>query len=229
MKIRYTAIIQCLPTGRSEAMNERQVVSGVVELAVRVFHRAEQPVTAQVRHAPQGFLARDKLAGRDARRTSEPVVNLEPDVQVGDIEPVKTWNQKLQFAREVRSVIEHSDALVQRADYHVVFLWIDVLDRLLQVANAPVNNLCRSAGSGPRKIAGLKQNCTQPAKLRIQCASGSRCSAANHAHIERFAVDIASLHCSRFHEAPRSDQKLTCVRNPKIAAFGIRELAPTST
>jgi hypothetical protein len=114
---------------------------------------------------------------------------------------VKTWNQELQFAREVRSVIEHSDALMQRADYHVVFLWISALDGLFQVANSPVNNFCRGAGSGARKIASLKQDGTQPAKLRIQRAGGSCRSAANHAHIERLALDTAPLHRPRLHEA----------------------------
>ena len=123
-------------------------------------------------------------------------------------------------------IVEHADSFMQRADYDVVFLGVNVLDRLFQVAYAAVDDFSCGAGSGSGKVAGVKQHSSKPSKLGVKSTSSSRRSATDHADIKRFARDIAQLYRARFHKVPQYKSKVdlraepqdSCIRNSGIGA-----------
>ena len=67
-KFRHATVIQGTPSDVCEGMHERQIVSGIVELTVRVLYGAKQAVAVQLRHASKSLFTRDLLARRNAGR-----------------------------------------------------------------------------------------------------------------------------------------------------------------
>src|SRR5882724_3345019 len=98
-----------------------------------------------------------------------------------------------------RYVLQHQNSFVQRAVDDVILRGIQVLDGLLEIANSSVNDLCRLARGGPRKVPGFDQHGLQAAKLSIQRAGCTRRPAADHAHVERPALDGTQRFVTTWH------------------------------
>src|SRR5215470_8411776 len=91
-EIRYLCVIQGVSAGLGEGLYQGNVVAGVVELSVRISDRTDETVPIQLRHSLYSFVARKVFAGRDSPRTGEPIVNFQPDIEIGHINPVVARN-----------------------------------------------------------------------------------------------------------------------------------------
>src|ERR1700746_373247 len=154
-KIGNLGVIQCVAASSDERLDEGNVVSRIIKLTIGVRDGTNQAFWVQLRHALQSFVSGEELARREAAGSREPVIDLQPNIEVAHIDPVIAWYKELQHSSEVGRVFQHADAFVQSAHQDVVFLKIESPDCLFQVPHSTMNDLGRCTGCCTGKIACL--------------------------------------------------------------------------
>lgn len=106
-------IIEGIASGFDEGVDQTDVVARVVELAVRVGDASNETVVRKAGHAFERLRLGKLAAGKEAVFPGDPFIQLHPESDISNAEPIGAGNQKFQLSGKEGSVVQHVDALVQ--------------------------------------------------------------------------------------------------------------------
>ena len=150
--------------------------------------------------------------------TGNPVIELQAGSEIIRVATAKAWHQEFQGASEKRSIGQHQFAFAQSALDDAILAEITFRNRLLQVSDAAMHKLGGSTGGCRDEVAGVQQNRSQAAKLRVERATRSCRPATDHADIKCRALDTRLLSRSGFSSgSPSSSQVVAKPRYPDKA------------
>src|SRR5690606_4380360 len=114
----------------------------------------------------------------------EHVVELEAREVVGQLERPVDGREERQRPREVRGVAQQDGPLAQGLAHERELRAVGVLDRLLEVAHAAVDELRAAAARAGGEVGALHEGDLEPAARGVERRAGPRGAAADHEHVE---------------------------------------------
>ena len=161
-----------------------EVHARVVELAVVVQHAPAQPLLFEHGEALERLLGIDEAARLQVGAARQPVVELQAGEVVGDLQPVVQRRDDRQGVAEVRRDTQQHRPLVQSVAHEVELRAVEVLDRLLQVAHAAVDELGAAAAGTAGEVSALDQRDTQAARGGVERYPRAGGASADHEQVE---------------------------------------------
>ena len=93
----------------------------------------------------QSLLSREKTTGAERRLAREPVIKLQTEAVIQHMKSTEAGHDKFARMGQVRSVLEHQNALLQSLTHHLQLAKIELGEGLLQVAHSPMREFGGSA------------------------------------------------------------------------------------
>ncbi len=170
-------------TVRRRGPDERRDVAGVVDLGVVVGHAADEGVLLQARHVPEDLLAAEVPVVRDAGRTAagpaEHVVHRHADADVEALPHAVV--ERVEEAHGLHEV--RGDPLQEQTAFDQGLADEGEVE-LLEVADAAVHELRRTARRARAPVAGLDDADAQAAGDRVERTAAADDPAADHQDVE---------------------------------------------
>ena len=173
----------------------------VVELAVVVDDPAAEPLGLDRRQPFEGLLAGQDLRIAEAVLAGKDVVDLQADAVEGRLPPVVVGDDEGQVADQMRRVLAHEAALLERLHHEGNVA-------LLEVTDAPVHELGAPARGALAEVVLLEQEHVVASRRRVDGDPGAGGAAADDHHVPGVAALRHPVqHFSAVHTcAPASSQ-----------------------
>ena len=116
----YAGVVERGASALGKGFDQREVIPGIVELAVAVDNCPRQSRGVQQGQSGQGFGGRQIAAGGQRMVAGNPVVKLQPHAEIADVAAAEAGHQQFQRMSEKGAFCQHQAAFAQGAPDHVV-------------------------------------------------------------------------------------------------------------
>ena len=176
------------------SLGEVDQQAGIVELTVVIDDAAAQAIGLDGGQALEGFGARKDAGGSKTVLAREQIVDLQSGTIEGRFPPLITGHDKRQIMDEVRRILPHQSALLERFhDQRNV--------ALLKIADASVGELGAAAGCPFAEVGLLDEGDVVAARGSVHGDADSGCASADDEHVPWFAPVVqAGDHFTACHD-----------------------------
>src|SRR6201997_4063558 len=171
-----------------KGFDQRDAIARVIELTVEIGDCASEVIA--VKRELQSLLSREKTTGAERRLAREPVIKLQTEAVIQHVKSTEAGHDKFARMSQVRSVLEHQNALLQSLPHHLQLAKIELGEGLLQVAHPPMREFGGSARATGSEISGIDQCGAQAAQLRVESTARSGRPPSDHANVEGARFDL---------------------------------------
>ena len=187
---------------------DHEVHAAVVVRAVVVHDAAAEALRLEHRELVHRLVARHIVRGRhEAARARDQVVHLRAEPHVRHLPPRVDGDQRRKRVRHVRRRVQQVRALLQRFSHEQVVPPIQVLERGLQVADAPVDELGAAPRRAARVVVALHERDLEPARRRLPSHARAHAAATHDDEVKLLVSEALQLlrarrRCPRRHCRP---------------------------
>src|SRR4029077_16627846 len=171
-----------------KGFDQHDAIARVIELTVEIGDCASEVIA--VKRELQSLLSREKTTGAERRLAREPVIKLQTEAVIQHVKSTEAGHDKFARMGQVRSVLEHQNALLQSLPHHLQLAKIELGEGLLQGAHPPMREFGGSARATGSEISGVDQCGAQAAQLRVESTARSGRSRSDHANVEGARFDL---------------------------------------
>src|SRR5579862_6608996 len=172
-------IVQNAGPRRGGALYQRQVVTGVVELAIAVEHRTEQATGPEPGHADPRPSSSHKTAAPQACFAGKPIVGFEAEFVIDGLNDAETRDSEAHASGKMRRIAQHDGAFAKSGAHYFVLRNIQFRDGLLQIAKPAVDEFGGSGRGCAPEVAGIEHERFKPPQLCIQRTARAGCSCSD--------------------------------------------------
>src|SRR5690606_25545831 len=138
----------------------------------------------------------DQAAGPQVGPACQHVVELEPREVVREFQGTVDGREERQWVGKMRCVLEEHGTLAQRFAHQAELRAVGMLDGLLQVPDATVDQLGAAAAGALSEVEALHQCDRESAAGGVKSSAGTCCPAPDDQDVEVFAGQPAQLPCA---------------------------------